>query len=230
MENHQQRPEASRPEHDGERVPGRDQAGADGDARDDGTFRSSGLLAGALALLVAVGAVGLYLGLSDGDGGGGAAPRSGAAPAGGSHGGSGSLAEPAAVVDFPTLDGDTASLEDYRGKVVVLNLWGTWCPPCRHEIPHLVDLQERIEPRGGTVVGLAVDSGSPSSIRSFVEEFGINYPIWYARGQRVVGHYDAMGYPTTLLIDREGVIRERYLGPQTTESLLEDLEPYLSRG
>lgn len=137
------------------------------------------------------------------------------------------LAIPADVVPFPTLDGDTASLADYRGQVVVLNLWGTWCPPCREEIPDLVRLQEAIAPRGGVVVGLAVDSGSRSEIRSFAEEFGIDYPIWMSDTGTVVDHYRPMGFPTTLVIDREGIIRRRYLGPQTEASLLEGLEPYL---
>jgi thiol-disulfide isomerase/thioredoxin len=178
-------------------------------------------LAAGLAFLLAAAAAGLYFGLSGGDGGPDGRPTGGDG---------GELAVAAEVVDFPTLEGDTASLADYSGQVVVLNLWGTWCPPCRREIPDLVELQDRIEPRGGTVIGLAVDSGEPSSIRDFAEDFGVNYPIWYGQGQEVVSHYRAMGYPTTLLIDREGVIRERRLGPQTAESLMEDLEPLLAEG
>lgn len=169
-----------------------------------------------LILLVAVGA-GLYVGLATGE--------DARAPADGGE--ESSLAIPAAVVDFATLDGDTASLADYRGRVVLLNLWGTWCPPCRREIPDLVELQERIEPRGATVVGLAVDSGSPAEIREFAERYGINYPIWRSDGGRVIRHYRARGYPTTLLIDGDGVIRERYVGPQTAQKLLAELEPYL---
>ena len=122
------------------------------------------------------------------------------------------------------------TLRSLRGRVVVLNLWGTWCPPCREEIPDLVDLQERIEPRGATVVGLAVDSGTPEEIRSFLEDFDVDYPVWRGTTQTVVEHYEAVGFPTTLIIDREGVIRERYLGPQSAEELLAGLEPFLDRG
>lgn len=176
-----------------------------------------------LAAVLAVAAGGLYLGLVSGEEGTRVA-------GGGAPGPDGPLSIPAEVVEFATLQGDSASLEDYRGRVVVLNLWGTWCPPCREEIPDLVKLQERIEPRGGTVVGLAVDSGSPAEIRDFAERFGMNYPVWHARTQTVVEHYRAMGFPTTLLIDRQGIIRERYIGPQTAEDLLADLEPYLAGG
>ena len=173
------------------------------------------LIVSALVLLVA-GAAGVWVGVDAGEEDRARDPADGA-----------TLAIPADVVEFPTLEGDTASLADYRGRVVLLNLWGTWCPPCRREIPDLVELQERIEPRGGTVVGLAVDSGSPSEIRDFAERFGINYPIWRSDGRRVMEHYRAMGYPTTLLIDRRGVIRERFVGVQTADELLAALEPYL---
>lgn len=175
------------------------------------------LVAAGLLLLLG-GGVGLYAALGTAGGEDGSAPGAGAR---------GSMAVPASGADFPTLDGDTASLADYRGRVVLLNLWGTWCPPCRREIPDLVELQEEIEPRGGTVVGLAVDSGTPEEIRAFAERYGINYPIWRSRGRRVMEHFRARGYPTTLLIDREGVIRERYVGAQTAEELLAELEPYL---
>lgn len=176
------------------------------------------LILGLIAAILSVAGAGLYLGLATG---GDDSSHSGA------DAGPGSLAIPAATIAFRTLEGDTVTLERLRGRVVVLNLWGTWCPPCRREIPDLVDLQERIEPRGGTVVGLAVDSGTPEEIREFMDEFGVNYPIWRGATQTVVEHYEAVGFPTTLIIDREGIIRERYLGPQSAEKLLTGLEPFL---
>ncbi|MEE9471148.1 MAG: TlpA disulfide reductase family protein, partial [Gemmatimonadota bacterium] len=88
------------------------------------------------------------------------------------------LSIPAPEAEFRTLEGKKASLADYRGQVVILNLWGTWCPPCRREIPELVELQAQLEERGATVVSIAVDSGAEESIRSFASEFGIDYPIW----------------------------------------------------
>ena len=180
---------------------------------------------GSMAVLLGLVGAGLYLGLLSGEGSG---PASGGTA--GSDAGPGSLAIPAATVPFRSLEGDTVSLEQLRGQVVVLNLWGTWCPPCRREIPDLVELQERIRPRGATVVGLAVDSGTPEEIRDFIEAFGVNYPIWRGGTQTVVEHYEAVGFPTTLIIDREGVIRERYLGPQTADRLMAGLEPFLAEG
>lgn len=174
-----------------------------------------------LAVLLAAG--GFYLGVRTAPGGTGAD-----APAAGPEGErAGELAIPAPAVGFRTLEGDTASLADHRGSVVVLNFWGTWCPPCRREIPHLVELQDAIEPRGGTVIGIAVDSGTPEQIREFTREFGVNYPIWISSTPVVVDHFPVMGFPTTLLIDRGGVVRKQFLGPQTAARLLEELEGLL---
>ena len=178
-----------------------------------------------LLLLVATG-FGLYLGLGgDQSTAGAAASGDGAA-----RGGPGSLSIPVDRARFATLDGDSTSIEAYEGRAVVLNLWGTWCPPCRREIPHLVDLQREIAPRGGTVVGIAVDSGDPEEIRAFLDRFEADYPIWLARTREVVERFRARGFPTTLIVDREGVIRERFLGPQTEAVLLEAVEPYLPEG
>lgn len=140
------------------------------------------------------------------------------------------LSIPAPKAEFATLDGGMASLADHRGQVVILNLWGTWCPPCRREIPELVELQTELEGQGATVVSIAVDSGSEDGIRSFASEFGIDYPIWISGTDEVVRHFRAIGFPFTLLIDRDGVIRKQYLGPQTQETLLADAEPWLAEG
>lgn len=126
-------------------------------------------------------------------------------------------------VAFETLEGGSKLLADYRGQIVLLNFWGTWCPPCLHEIPELVRLQPVLEEIGGTVLGPAVDSGSSQAILEFAEEFDINYPIFKTTTSQTVGTFAAAGYPFTLLIDREGVIRKTYLGPQTMANLLADV-------
>lgn len=135
---------------------------------------------------------------------------------------------PAPGVEFVRLQGGKASVGDYAGEVVVLNFWGTWCPPCRREIPELVTLQEALAGRG-TVIGVAVESGSAEEIRAFASEFRINYPIWISDAQKGLTHFGAMGYPFTVLIDESGVIRRQYLGPQTVESLASDIADLTGR-
>lgn len=134
----------------------------------------------------------------------------------------------APVVTFRTLAGDTASLAAYRGRAVVLNFWATWCPPCEREIPELARLQDSIPPEEMTVVGVAITSGSSrKEIRAFGEEHGIDYPVWLSDPGTAATEYRAVGLPLTLLVDARGVIRRRYMGPQTYETLARDVRALL---
>ena len=135
------------------------------------------------------------------------------------------------------LDGDWITLNELKGKVVLLNFWGTWCGPCRQEIPAFINLTEKYKKDGLEIVGITLTSGSPSNIRSFADKWGINYTLLtdiegnetqtvtalysQATGQRITG------IPTTFIIDREGFIRQRYVGPRSEKIFYKDLEPYL---
>jgi len=130
---------------------------------------------------------------------------------------------PAPDVEFGTVDGGTARLSDYHGQVVILNFWGTWCPPCRVEIPHLIRAQESLAELGGTIIAPAVGSGSPEDILRFAAEYGINYPIWIVSDAVAVTKFAAPGYPFTMLISPDGVIRRTYVGPQTEQTLVRDV-------
>jgi len=128
---------------------------------------------------------------------------------------------------FRTLSGEWASLADYRGRVVILNLWGTWCLPCRREIPELVEVQRAFGERGVTVIGLAIDSGGPEEIRAFADGYGVQYPIWTTDMATALTEFQAVGYPFTLLIARDGTIRHQFYGPQSLESLAPKIEALL---
>jgi thiol-disulfide isomerase/thioredoxin len=126
-------------------------------------------------------------------------------------------------VEFEGLDDEPVRLADYRGQIVLLNFWGTWCPPCVREIPELARLQPRLLEIHGTVLGPAIDSGSAEDILEFTARYGVNYPIVKSNTNQAVGTFAAAGYPFTLLIDRDGVIRKTYLGPQTMQILWSDI-------
>lgn len=126
-------------------------------------------------------------------------------------------------VEFKGLDDEPVRLADYRGQIVLLNFWGTWCPPCVREIPELARLQPRLLEINATVLGPAIDSGSSEDILDFTARYGVNYPIVKSNTNQAVGTFAAAGYPFTLLIDRDGIIRKTYLGPQTMQILWSDV-------
>ena len=125
------------------------------------------------------------------------------------------------------LDGGSASLGDYRGQVVLLNFWATWCEPCRDEIPDLEAIYRARRDQGLVVLGLAVEEPQ-ETVAPFVEEMGMTYPVFLDVQGSVKKLFRASGLPMSLLIDEEGVIRVRHVGQLTAEQLteyLQDLEP-----
>jgi peroxiredoxin len=143
---------------------------------------------------------------------------------------------PTGEFDFnlPDLSGNLHRLQDFRGEVVVLNFWATWCPPCLEETPKLSDLHLRYKDSGVHVIGIALDKDSLDVVRPFVETNNISYTI--LRGNREIldvlsaGHSgdELRGVPTTLLIDRKGKIRERFDGSFELEQLEERLRSLLA--
>ena len=134
---------------------------------------------------------------------------------------------PVPEVTFHALDGAPVTVSTFRGSVVLINFWGTWCAPCFQEIPELVRLSHQFKKRGLEVVGVAVDSGRPEDIREFMAEYGMDYQILVGDMSIVKSRFHVLGFPTSLLIDRQGLIRKRYFGPQTEEVLKKDVEPLL---
>jgi len=120
------------------------------------------------------------------------------------------------VPDFQavTLAGDTVSLEGLRGSPVLLNLWATWCAPCRKETPFLQSLYERYADAGLEVVGVSVDSrGARKDVEGFVEEFGVTYRILHDPAMLSMDVFEVLGLPATYLIAPDGTIRWKRLGP-----------------
>lgn len=126
---------------------------------------------------------------------------------------------PAPVLALTDLDGGRHALADYRGRVVLVNLWATWCPPCRAEMPILQDFFERHGEQGFTVV--AVDDGEPAeAVRAFAAQYGLDFPIWldptYEATDRA---FRTRGLPSSYLIDRTGIVRLAWMGAITAGDL-----------
>ena len=113
-----------------------------------------------------------------------------------------------------TLAGDSATTASLTGKVVLLNVWATWCAPCRDEIPYLQSLYEKHRQGGLEIIGVSVDArGQDAAIREFAQDFGMTYPIWRDPDERVSTQFLVVGVPATFLIDREGILRWKKTGP-----------------
>jgi peroxiredoxin len=122
---------------------------------------------------------------------------------------------PLPAVSLPDLAGTSRPLRAEAGEVTVLNFWATWCVPCLEELPDLVALDRQWSERGVRVVGISIDSGDPADIRAFAEEHGMEYTLLMADQQWARKHFGVFGLPVTLVVDREGNIRRRMIGPQT---------------
>jgi peroxiredoxin len=113
-----------------------------------------------------------------------------------------------------TLDGESVSLESLRGQVVLLNLWATWCGPCRAETPYLQSVYEEHKDDGFEIVGISMDTGDAADdIAMFVDEYAVTYTILHDPTMQGMELYQVLGLPATFLIDREGVLRWMRYGP-----------------
>lgn len=128
------------------------------------------------------------------------------------------------------LRGDSVSLALLRGKPVLLNVWATWCLPCKEEIPYLESLHGKHAAQGLQIVGVSVDArGDEAKITEFANDFRMTYPIWRDPDERVNSRFLAIGVPSTYLIDRDGVLRWKHLGTlrATTPGFVAALEDVL---
>ncbi len=125
-----------------------------------------------------------------------------------------------------TLDGQEVSLEDYRGKVVLLNFWATWCAPCIEEVPALEAAYRARQGDGFVVLGVNFQE-SPTEIEPFVEALDVTYPILLDTNGQVMKTFRAVGLPVSLLLDGEGVIQVRHTGLLTGTQLGEYLATLL---
>ncbi len=137
-----------------------------------------------------------------------------------------------AAPDFVLTDltGRTISLSDYRGKVLFLNFWATWCPPCRAEIPDFIEAYKENKDKGFEILGISVDTKGKDVVASFVEKYKINYPVVLesrSKTQQLIEDYQPGQFiPTTIIIDKQGRIRQKHVGQMDKKTLLQYFQKY----
>lgn len=127
-----------------------------------------------------------------------------------SNQGAANQAELGVAPDFETksLDGEDVKLADYRGQVVLLNVWATWCEPCVRELPELARMHEQLKDKGFTVIALSTDTRNKlGAVRTMVVHHKLPFPVWVDFESKSQVAFKLRGYPTTFLIDRQGNIR-----------------------
>ncbi|MBF0176978.1 MAG: TlpA family protein disulfide reductase [Magnetococcales bacterium] len=144
-------------------------------------------------------------------------------------------AEPPRGLDAPleTVTGEKLRLADYRGKVLVINFWATWCPPCLNEIPTLIQFQKQYQEQGLAIIGVNfMDRADRGKLSGFVTQWGINYPIILGDPKKIQGLGQflggVVGLPTTKFLDRKGNVVRSQTGELEPERLRRWIEPLLS--
>jgi thiol-disulfide isomerase/thioredoxin len=129
--------------------------------------------------------------------------------------------------DLPDLNGKIVSLQDFEGKVLVINFWATWCPPCEEEMPKLNQLAQKYKKSDLVVIGIALDKDSLDLVEPFVRKKGIEYKILRGNQEILRNLGDFSGVPTTLIVDQKGNIKKKYDGSFDEDDLEKSLKELL---
>ena len=134
--------------------------------------------------------------------------------------------DPAPEFSLNDLSGQRVSLKDYRGKLLLLNFWATYCDPCREEMPVLMSLYDEYKARGLTVVGISLDETGEAAVRPFVQALRIGYPILLGNSD-IFTRYRGFGIPMTVLITRDGKIVKKWVGARPRQEFEAEIKTHL---
>jgi len=141
--------------------------------------------------------------------------------------GSGAIGSQAPDFALADLSGKTVHLSDFKGKVVIVDFWATWCGPCRVEIPDFVKLQSKYKDKGLEIVGLSLDADGEKAVKPFVDQHEINYTMLLANDDTAKSYGGILGIPTTFVIDRQGRIVQKFVGVMPAKTFEDTIQPLL---
>jgi cytochrome c biogenesis protein CcmG/thiol:disulfide interchange protein DsbE len=121
---------------------------------------------------------------------------------------------PAPDFTFPDLDGSQVSLSDFTDKVVLVNIWATWCPPCREEMPSMQKLYERFKGQDLEILAVSIDAKGREAVAPFMQEMNLTFPALLDREEKIRSLYRITGVPESFIIDRNGILVQRVIGPR----------------
>lgn len=126
-----------------------------------------------------------------------------------------------------SVDGKTVKLSDYKGKVVIIDFWATWCPPCRKGIPDLISIQKEFK-KNVVIIGISLDADKTlKDVPGFVKEYNINYPIVYGDDKVVADYGGIQGIPTAFVIDKNGNLVDKHVGLVPKETYVKKIKELL---
>lgn len=120
--------------------------------------------------------------------------------------------KPAPEFSLKDADGRTARMSDYKGKVVLVNFWATWCGPCKIEIPWFIDMEQRFKDRGFAVLGISMDEEGWEEVKPYIEKRKVNYRVVIGNDEVADQYGGVSSLPTTFLVDRQGKIASVHVG------------------
>ena len=115
---------------------------------------------------------------------------------------------------FPGLDGKMVSLADYRGQVVLVNIWATWCPPCVDEMPSMEKLYQELKEEGFEILAVSIDESGSEAVGPFVTKHKLSFPVLLDPRGEIKALYQVTGIPESYIIDKKGIVVEKIVGPR----------------
>lgn len=139
----------------------------------------------------------------------------------------GAFGKTASDFELVSLYGETIKLSDFKGKVIILDFWATWCPPCRKEIPHFVKLHNEYKDKGVVIIGISLDREGPEKVKMFCEGMNVTYPVVMGNSKIVKDYGGIRGIPTTFIINKKQKIVKKIVGYTSYEVFKEQIEKLL---